>query len=165
MSQGTMTHGKALQLILMTIVGVGGFLVLSGALGLESVWVPFLFLTYWAGIDLMNFERLPACILGPFVALTVAYGFRVLPTMMGPMGVHLVQVVVLGMVYLLILGRLSAFINLVGFITLTVTTIPVIMQTASFPMLYASLALGVVYFPSLIWIGQQIDARRRRPAV
>jgi hypothetical protein len=141
---------------------------LTASLGIAVPWVGFMFLTYWAGIEQMNFEKLPAVAIGAAVGLLAAYGLQSLPHMMGTPGFVIALVAVLGLVYCQIMGWVPVAANMPAMVMLTIAASPLIQTTQdpahSFPAMFASLALGVVFFPGLVWIGGQVAQRMAKKA-
>lgn len=156
---GGLTPVKGLMILGLVIVVVVAFLALGHTLGIADVWVPFLFLMYWAGIEHMSFQRLPHCALGAFLGLAVAYGLVALPLAMGVPGGILWLVGLLALIYCQIMGWFPVAVNAATMLFLTVGTIPLIQSNADFPKLFVALAVGIVFFPGLAWIGTQVTQR------
>lgn len=156
---GGLTPAKGLMVLGLVVLVVGAFLALGHTLGIADVWVAFLFLMYWAGIEHMNFQRLPHCMMGAFLGLAVAYALVALPLSMGLLGGILWLVGLLALIYCQVMGWFPLAVNNATMLFLTVGTIPMIQSGGDFPKLFVALAVGMVFFPGLAWAGSLVARR------
>src|SRR5262249_38395668 len=136
-----------------------GFIGLTAMLGIKEFWSGFLFLTYWAGIEQMNFKKLPGCIVGALSGLLLAYLLFVLPTWLGAGGIPVFLGLIVIVVYCQIMGWLAVAINMTTMLFLTVGTIPSVQAGVDFAGALAALILGVCYFAGLVWVGNVLRRR------
>jgi len=142
--------GKGLLILFGVVVVVGAFIALTHFLGIADAWVAFLFLCYWAGIDHADFKKLPHCLVGAALGLTVAYLLHALPQTMGPAAG----------IYCQIMGWFLVAVNMVTMIFLTVGTIPIVQTSSSYPGLMLALLVGSLYFPGIVWAGGRVLRKR-----
>src|SRR3984893_861972 len=107
-------------------VVVAIFIALNYALGITDIWVGFLFLSYWGGVEQLKLEQLPKCILGALVGLLAAYGLQALPHSMGSAGFALALGAILILVYCVSMGWWPIAVNTCAMLFLTVATIPML---------------------------------------
>jgi len=152
--------GKGLLILFGVVVVVGAFIALTQALEIADAWVAFLFLCYWAGIDHAEFKKLPHCLVGAALGLTVAHLLHALPQAMGPSAGVVCLVGILALIYFQIMGWFLVAVNMVTMIFLTVGTIPIVQTNASYPGLMLALAVGVVYFAGIVWVGGRVMRKK-----
>lgn len=152
--------GKGLLVLGLVVAVVGSFIALTHALQVADAWIAFLFLLYWAGIEQMDFKKLPYCAVGAAAGLLAAYALRVLPETMGSVGGVICLAGILLMIYCQIMGWFLVVINMVTMLFLTVGTIPLIQANADFPRLFWALLLGIIFFPGLAWIAKLVATQR-----
>src|ERR1700730_7815442 len=141
-------------------VVVAIFIALNYALGITDIWVGFLFLSYWGGVEQLKLERLPKCILGSLVGLLAAYGLQALPELMGPgVGFALALGAIVGLIYCLIMGWWPIAVNTCAMVFLTVATIPAIQAGPGLLRLFPALGTGIVYFAAAASIVQAVTKR------
>lgn len=150
---------KGLGKLLAAIAVVGAFVAVSGALGIGDMWVGFLFALYWAGLQRSDFKQLPSCLLGAAIGLSYAFMLRELPPLIGGAGIIISIVVVIGMVYLQIMGWLSVAVNAATMLFMLVSTIPSVIASSQYPKLLVALAFGAGYFAIVIWIAKKASRR------
>jgi len=156
---GKPSPAKGLLILLGVVVVIGLFIALTHTLAIEHAWVAFLFLLYWAGIEHTDFRKLPHCVVGAALGLTVAYLLHALPLAMGTAAFALCLVGILALIYCQIMGWFGVAINMVTMLFLTVGTIPLIQTGTQYLDLMVSLAVGTVYFPGIVWAGTRIAHR------
>ena len=152
---------KGFLILAGIVVAIGVFLVLNHLLGITEVWVAFLFLLYWAGIDHANMQTLPNCIVGAALGLLLAYALQQLPLSMGnAAGFSVFLGVILAVVYCQIMGWLLLAVNMATMLFLTVGTVPLIQASFNFSGALSALAAGATYFAGLVWVGQWLQRRQ-----
>lgn len=149
-----------LGVVALVIVLIVAFVMLTNALGTKDAWVGFLFLTYWAGKEQMDFKVLPATACGALIGTVMAYLLQLLPHQMGTTGLLIAIGVVLVALYCQIMGWLPVAINVVTMLFLTAGTVPHIQATANFIEVFYALILGIIFFPGLVWIGSKIGSKQ-----
>jgi hypothetical protein len=165
-SQATaqMTPVRGLLVLAAVVVFVAAYLLLNHALGLTESWTGFLFLVCWA-VSVLDPSKLAECAVGAFVGLLVAYAIQALPPVLGMVACVPILGVILAMVYCQIMGWLTVMVNLTTMTFLTIGSMPLVQTHASFPNLFATLALGAAYFAGLVlvgrWFTQRAAAKRR----
>lgn len=158
-----MTPLKGLLVLMGVVVVVGGYIGLNSALGIHDFWAGFLFLLYWAAIEHMAFDKLPACIVGALVGLLMGWLLFALPVWFGETGGLIFLGLVLALVYCQIMGWLPVAVNAVTMLFLTVGTIPAIQHAdtgANFTHALVALVLAFVYFIGLMWIATLLRQRK-----
>lgn len=150
---------KGLGKLIAAVVVVGVFIALSGALGIVDIWVGFLFALYWAGLQRSDFKKFTGCLLGAAIGLSYAYMLRELPPIIGSAGMIVSIIVVIGMVYLQIMGWLSVAVNSATMLFMLVSTIPSIIVSSQYPKLLVALVFGAGYFVTVIWIAKKASRR------
>lgn len=148
----TPTVGLAVLAAVVVVLGI--FVALLMTLGIGDLWVAFLFLLYWSGLERANFEKLPECVLGAVVGLALAWGLQALPASMGTAGAAIIGVAILAATYCLIVGWLPVVVNYCTMVFLTVAAIPTLQASTAFPTLLRPLGLGVVYFAGVAWLAK-----------
>jgi hypothetical protein len=143
-----------------TAVVVAIFIALNHVLGITDIWVGFLFLSYWGGVEQLKLERLPQCILGSLVGLLAAYGLQALPELMGPgVGLALALGAIVVLIYCLIMGWWPIAVNICAMLFLTVATIPAIRAGPGLLKLFPALGTGIAYFAAVAFIVQAFTKR------
>ena len=144
---------KGLLVLAAIVVLTAVYLTLNYAMGLTEAWAGFVFLLCWA-FSRLDLSKLPDCAVGAFVGVLVAYAMQWLPPLLGPVAAAPILCLLLGMVYCHIMGWLTVIVNLTTMIFLTIASTPLVQAHVSFPILFATLAFGVVYFAGLVAIGR-----------
>ena len=151
--------GKGLFTLITAVVVVGSYIALNYVLAIADMWVGFLFALYWGGLERSNFKKLPDCIVGAAVGLTVAYFLHALPLALGAAALAPCIAGVIVMVFFQIMGWFVVAINMTTMLFLTVATIPSIQASSQYPQLMISMTLGALYFSIVVWIANQISRR------
>ncbi|MCG3168935.1 MAG: hypothetical protein CALGDGBN_00445 [Pseudomonadales bacterium] len=159
-----MTPLKGLLVLLAIIVVVGAFIALNSALGVHDFWAGFLFLLYWAGIEHAALEKVPACVVGSVVGLTMAWLLQSLPVWFGDAGGLIFMGLILALVYCQVMGWLTLAVNFATMLLLTAGTIPAVQKGVDFGDAFVGLGLAFVYFIGLVWIGTRVMAKRQPAA-
>ncbi|MBL0123010.1 MAG: hypothetical protein IPP88_09885 [Betaproteobacteria bacterium] len=115
---------KGLLVLFGLVVVIGAFLWITHLLGITEVWVAFLFLLYWAGLNHAQMGMLPKAIVGAVVGLLIAYSLQQLPLRLGNAGLAVFLAIILVLVYFQIVGWLTLAVNMSTMLFLTVATIP-----------------------------------------
>lgn len=156
---GPLSPGKGLLLLVIVMTMVAIFIQLMHVTGINDIWVPFLFLLYWGMFEKTDVKTIPRCIAGALMGLLMGYLLKTLPLTFGPTGGMIFLGIVFVLIYCQLMGWLSVAINGMTMLFLTVTTIPSI-QAEFNPIHYLiALALGVVYFCSVITLAKLLMAR------
>jgi branched-subunit amino acid transport protein AzlD len=169
MSDSAQSHGapaaaamppaKGLLVLGGLVVVIGAFLWITHLLGITEVWVAFLFLLYWAGLDHAQMETLPKAIVGAAVGLLIAYSLQQLPLSMGNAGLGVFLAIILVLVYFQIVGWLTLAVNMSTMLFLTVGTIPPIQAAFNFQALLMALGAGIIYFVGLVWLAMRLQKK------
>ena len=72
-----------IQLLLLIIATVVGWVILGPKVGVTSAFASFLLLWYWSTVEKTAFARLPASVVGALVGVALAWLFAFLPTKLG----------------------------------------------------------------------------------
>ena len=170
MSQGTaasgtqaaapMTPTKGLLVLLGVIVVIGAFVWLCLAVGTRQFWTAFVFLLCWASVEHMAFDKLAHCVVGGLAGLMLAWSEHLLPGWLGDSGKLVFFGIILVAVYAIIMGWVPVLINFAFMLFLTIGTIPAVQQGLDFPGAFTAMALGMVFFPLLVWVGMRVMAMR-----
>lgn len=157
----SMTHGQAIAMLVAVIVGVSIYVVPLGMVGIKDVWCGFLFLLYWSKVEHMDNKRIIPTLLGGLFGLGMAYMFATLPTALGPaLGWSIATGVVIVVVYCLLMGWLSTFINTPAMLFLTVGAAPEMLHHADFSGAVIALVVGVAFFAGVANLGMYFVSRR-----
>ena len=158
-----MTPKLAFGVLLGVIVVVAGFVFLTVSVGVVEMWAGFLFLLYWAGIEHVDMEKLPSCIVGGFFGILLAYlahGMGALAGVDHNTSLMLFVGLLLVVIYFQILGKFTILINMMTMLYLTVGSIPAIQESASAVGMASALALAILYFGGIAWAGQKLVAAK-----
>jgi hypothetical protein len=156
------TLAQALLVLAAVVVGIGGYIALSTALGIREFYIGFVFVFYWLSLEHGKPQRLPAILLGTCFGLACAWLLQ--------HAVHSPQVALLLPLFLaavafsivcLVMGWLPWVMNTPAMLILTVFTIPHIQQGADFPRLYLALAFAVGYFGVFVGALTRLAARSK----
>ncbi|WP_017516257.1 hypothetical protein ACQCLI_09100 [Pseudomonas nitroreducens] len=143
----TVSPLKGVWILGAVILLIGIFIALCSAIGIQNFWAGFLFLFFWAGVEQANLKRLAPTAAGAFFGLLICWAFQLLPQHFGnTAGGIAILGLVSAVVYLLIIGRLTTFINQSTMLFVTVGSIPAIQSNVSMAELFTALALGVSFF-------------------
>lgn len=164
-AQVPMTPLKGLLVLLGVMVVVAGFIVLNTVLGIHEYWAGFLSLMYWTGIEHMQFEKLPACIVGALLGLLMGWLLLMLPTWFGEQTGGLIFLgLVLPLVYCMVMGWVPVAVNLMTMLFLTVGTIPAVQSEVNFTHALIALLLAIAYFVGLVWSATLLKQVKSRPS-
>ncbi len=157
---GKLSPGKGLLLLVVLMAMVALFIRLMGAFGVTDIWVPFLFLLYWGMFEKTDAKAIPRCIAGALMGLLMGSLLKTLPLMVGAAGGMMFLGVIFALIYCQLMGWLKVAINAMTMLFLTVATIPSIQAEFNPINFLIALALGVVYFGSVITLTKFAIARR-----
>ena len=141
---------KTFLILMAVVLLISGFLWACSVLRIKDFWVAFLFLLYWGMIEHTVPQKLPKCILGALLGLSLCFAISALPKVMGEAGGMVFIGVIMVVVYIQLLGWLTVVINPMAMIFLTVGTIPAVQAEFDFANALIALAFGVVYFAGIL---------------
>ncbi len=156
------TLPQALLVLAAVVIGIGGYVALSTALGVREAYIGFVFVFYWLSLEHGNPRRLPAILAGASFGLACAWLLQ--------FALHSPQVALLMALFMatvgfsivcLVMGWLPWVMNTSAMLILTVFTIPYIQQGADFPRLFLALAFAAGYFGVFVLALTRLAARRR----
>lgn len=156
---------KALIMLPILLVLIATFGALSAAAGSHEVYVGFLFLLYWAGLQHADMKALPSAVVGSAVGLGLAYALHLLTAQFGATNGPLVFLaVILPVLFFQVLGKFAFVINMATMLMLTAGTISHVQAHADFPGMFINLAVAVVYFGGLLFGVNKLKARAEAKA-
>ncbi len=148
-------------IFLVVVVAIVGLTALATAgFGLKSLFAAFLFAWYWANVEAMRFDRLPAALVGALVGVGLAWLLQVLPALHGQAGGLLALLAILVALFVQIQNWLPTLCNVSTMLFLTVMAAPVLVEKTDFLDVALSILLGAGFFAGLVRVGQMIAARQ-----
>ncbi len=152
-------------IFLVVVVAIVALTALAGGVfGLKSLFAAFMFAWYWANVETLRFDRLPAALIGSLVGIGLAWLLQVLPAQMGPNGGLIALLAILVALFVQIQNWLPQICNLATMLFLTMMAAPVLVEKSDFLDVAISTIAGAAFFAGLVWIGQAIAARRNPAA-
>jgi hypothetical protein len=165
-SHPAVSPAKALGILALVIVAVGGYLGLAALLGNREAWAGFLFLATWGLVEKLDLKAAPRTCLGALLGLGLAWMLGGLAPLIGAVaGMAVFLGLVLLAVYLQIRGQLSLAVNPATMLFLTAGTIPHVQAGANFLAAAAAVLLGAAFFGGLAFAAAQVGRRRAAGAV
>jgi hypothetical protein len=150
----------ALALLAVVVVVIAGYIAAATALGVAALYLGFLFLLYWTGVEGAKLERWAPCAIGVFVGLGLAFLLHALPTQFGAQTGIIAFLGLIAAITVLMIMRIGGLVfNLAAMLVLTVAAAPEIHAQADWPQMFASLAFGVAYFSAVVFVLQKAAAR------
>ena len=155
----TLSPAKGMAVVAAIAVVVIIYLALTHYFAITEFWAGFLWLFYWAAIEGSDFKKIDASVIGALVGILTGFALSVLPVQLADVvqGVNLGLVIALALivflVYCNVMGWLKLLVNNATMLFLTVATIVHVQEHGAFPGMIAALALAVVFFGGLFWIG------------
>ena len=160
---GPLSPGKGLLLLVILMTMVAIFIQLMQVAGINDIWVPFLFLLYWGMFEKTDIKKIPRCIAGALMGLLMGYLLKMLPLTFGAVGGMVFLGIIFALIYCQLMGWLALAINGMTMLYLTVSTIPAIQAEFNAIHYLVALALGVVYFCSVITFAKLAISRLAKP--
>lgn len=127
-------------------------------LGRTDFWTGFLFLTYWMAAEQAKPGAFLSCAIGAIVGTGLALALQVLPPLYGAGGMAAAYVLILGAIYLQIIGKLHIAINFSTMIFLTMCAAVPMQANVKIVTVFPALIAGIVFWGGLILGGQKIAA-------
>ena len=150
------------------VVAAVAYVVLNLKLGITDFWAGFLFLTYWMAAEQVSPGAFTSCAIGAVVGTFLALALQMLPPVYGGTGMAIACVLMLGTIYLQIIGKLAIAINFSTMLFLTVAAAVPMQAHVKILGVLPALGLGIVFWGGLILGGQKIAAavaaRKAAPA-
>lgn len=140
------------------VVAAVPYVVLNLKLGITDFWAGFLFLTYWMAAEQVSPGAFLSCAIGAVVGTSLALALQMLPPLYGVGGMAAAYVLMLGAIYLQIIGKVKIAINFSTMLFLTVCAAIPMQAHVKILTVFPALGLGIVYFGGLILGGQKIAA-------
>jgi len=150
------------------VVAAVAYVVLNLKLGITDFWAGFLFLTYWMAAEQVSPGAFLSCAIGAVLGTLLALALQTLPPLYGAGGMAAAYVLMLGTIYLQIIGKLAIAINFSTMLFLTVAAAVPMQAHVKILSVFPALALGIVFWGGLILGGQKVAAavaaRKAAPA-
>lgn len=156
---GKLSPGKGLLLLVILMTMVAIFIQVTHVIGINDIWVPFLFLLYWGMFEKTDIKTIPRCIVGALTGLLMGYLLKTLPLTFGATGGMIFLGIIFALIYCQLMGWLKIAINGMTMLFLTVSTIPSIQAEFNAIHYLIALALGAIYFCSVITFAKFFIAR------
>jgi hypothetical protein len=154
---------QTILMIVALVPVVAGFILIATLLGVNAMYMGFLFATYWGGLRMLTLPELPASFCGALTGITLAWMLHALPAGLGQAGLLLSLAAMVLSLYLLICQQAQLFLNPAFLVFLTVATIPALSEGGDYPGMIAGLALGAAYSGGLVLLIARVkDLRRSR---
>ncbi len=139
-------------------VAATGYVILNLDLGMTNFWTGFLFVTFWMCSEQVKPGAFTYCAVGAIVGTLMALALQLLPPLYGTAGLAAAYALMLGAIYLQIIGKLHIAINFSTMIFLTAAAaVPMQLHVKIVDVLPA-LGLGIVFWGGLILGGMKIAA-------
>ncbi len=160
------TPGQAIFVIAVLIPIVAGYIGLGSAIGIQALFMGFLFATYWGTIRMLALPDYLPTVLGSLTGILIAYLLHALPIALGTPGVILALVATVAPLYCLIRQQAQLFLNPAFIVFLTVATIPALgKQDQDFLAMAIGTVFGAVYMRAIVFALAKISAMRKpKPA-
>lgn len=161
----TLSPAKGLGVVVAIVVVVGIYLALAHYFAIAEFWAGFLWLLYWAAIEGSDFKKINASIIGALVGILTGFALHALPVQLADavqgvnLGLVIALALVLSLIYCSVMGWLELLVNHATMLFLTATTIVHVQEHGAFPGMIAALALAVIFFGSLIWLGTYVGEK------
>lgn len=149
-------------IFLVVVVAIIAWSFIGGALlGLSSLFASFLFAWYWANVEQMRFDRIPAAVIGGLVGVGLAWLLQVLPATLGPTnGAILALVAILVALFVQILNWAPFVCNASTMLFLTVMAAPALVEKSNFADVAVCVVLGALFFAALVRLLTAVATRR-----
>ena len=154
----------ALLIVAATVVVCAAFIALNLVAGTQEYYAGFFFLLYWAGLQKADLRVFPASAVGSFVGLALGYLLHQLQAQFGVTGQLLFVASLLVVLFVYTRQQLRLAINDATMVFLTLSTVMHVQAHASFPGMFVSFVLSVVFFGALFWGMARLSARNVAPA-
>lgn len=153
-------------IFLVVVVAIIAWSWIGGALlGLTSLFASFLFAWYWANVEAMRFDRIPAAVLGGLVGVGLAWLLQALPAALGPgTGLLVALLAILVALFVQTLNWLPLLCNASTMLFLTVMAAPALVKESNFADVALCVVLGALFFAALVRLGTAIASRNAAKA-
>ena len=156
-----MRMGLAAGVTFGVVLLVIGFLALGAALGLVPLYAGFLLLWYFASIDMLEPNALPALAAGAVGGALTAWLLQQGVLAWGPGGALPAVAVIIIAIFLQLRGVLPIMINRAYMLYVTVMAAPLLQQHEAFDRVLMTIAAATVYFGGIVWLGRRFLAKRK----
>jgi hypothetical protein len=153
--KGSPTLRQALLLLAAIIVLVSVFIALCSGLGIVDLFPGFFFLYHWGSIEQGKLSALRSVIPGAFFGLGL--GWLLLALSGSLFGLSIFIAVLLPVILCQILGRFPLVINTATMLFLTFSTIAHVQAHASFPGMFAGLAVAIALFVPIVALAGRLN--------
>lgn len=169
-----------LAILLAIVLFIGALFYIYHQLGINASYPGFLFIFYWLGLMHQAPGAYLPSLAGALGGVAMAWILIAMPPLVGPAGMVVAGVALAAVLFCLIRGQLSFFINNAMMLFMTVATIPEVdiaaipkvrflaMSEAGFMdkalEMAASISVAALYIGGLAWVMTQIMARRQDKA-
>jgi hypothetical protein len=152
---GGVTLRQGLLLLAAIIVLVTVFIALCSGLGIIDLFPGFFFLYHWGSVEQGKLSALRTVIPGAFFGLGLGWLLLVLSGSL--LGLSIFIAVLLPVILCQILGRFPLVINTATMLFLTFSTIAHVQAHASFPGMFAGLAVAIALFGPVVALAGRLN--------
>ena len=142
--------------VVIVVASVICILLGSKLFNVTSFFASFLFLWYWAAIEEANFDRWLPTFIGAFTGLLLALQLKYLPMELGTTGMIVSILILVFAVYIHIMDWVPIALNKAAMLFLTVFAAPPILEIIDPIEVATAIALGALFFGSLIKLVQLV---------
>ena len=140
------------------VVAAVAYVAVNLEIGRTDFWAGFLFLTYWMAAEQAKPGAFLSCAVGAVVGTGLALALQILPPLYGVDGMAAAYVLILGAIYLQIIGKAHIAINFSTMIFLTMCAAVPMQAHVKILTVFPALIAGIIFWGGLILGGQKIAA-------
>jgi hypothetical protein len=143
---------QAVFVIAVLIPIVVGYALLGSAIGVQALFMGFLFSTYWGAVKMLDLTEYWPTAFGGLIGIGIAYLLYVLPTMIGTPGLLLAIAATIVPLYCMIRQQAALFLNPAFIVFLTVATIPALAAQHDYRGMVIGLLFGAAYARAVVFV-------------
>ena len=156
-----LTPAKAAGVLFGLVVVLAVYVYLAHVLGLIALFAGNLVLFYWAGIDHLKLQALPAVVVGSLGGILNGALFALLPPLIGEgLGALAALLVLLAAIYFLILQWLPLVFNNAYMLFLNVALIPAVLGEGRFIEMSVAVLFSAAFWGGVVFVGRRVASSR-----
>jgi hypothetical protein len=143
---------NGILILILIVAGIVAWIALGGAvLAVKSFFASFLFVWYWANVEKLAFNRLPASVIGAMAGVGLAWALKMLPVLYPAWGLAAAIALIVITLFFDVMKWLPLITNASALLFLTILAAPAILSNLDLVEMTKAIVGGAAFFMVLVY--------------
>ncbi|MGK2909013.1 MAG: hypothetical protein ACSLE1_04325 [Sphingobium sp.] len=152
--------GTAALITFVVVLLIVAFIAIGAGLGLVALYAGFLLMWYFGNVDVLDPAALPATAIGALGGAGTAWLLQTGVTHSGPAGALPALILIVGGVFIQLMGWIPLLFNRAYFLYVTVMAAPLLQMHEKFVDVLLTIGVATLFFGGVAIVGRRVMAAR-----